>query len=278
MTLALGTGLLNALDSVHYLLSRSLPSKVAARNAAEYPQIICPLAGSYYLPAGAGAGSIVLSYNGGAANTYSYDLEAPMSLTAADLATSLNALGEGPAGFGTLWRATTALGGRHLVIKSKTAGAGSIVVGAGTINSIVGINEGRQYNVQALRNPAYYRKAPQGENEYPGYPAIHLWGSESIEPEGGGDIITYTLTCRIYEVAPQLTGDSTDALYRAVLELADCVVDTVYDITSADLGSTVEAARVLSVQPSDAFEENTSEAVDRLYCDVTIELKVQEDL
>jgi len=258
-------GAINAIESLIYTLSAAMPAKIATANAATSADIVAHLAGPYVLSA---SKTLILSLNNGAAITATISAG---TYTAAQLAAVLNAV----AAFSAIFTATTTLGARHLEIYVKTRGAScSIKVGAGTINTILGIVTNTIYNYHPLRDIEFFKMQDQAADDMiPAYPAF-TFSLTGVECSDDMEHPTYSIEGRLYEACNTPSGDEVNLLGRHVLMLSDIAVDAIHD-GNTDLHGQVSAAYSTGYSMAEMDSYNT---LYRAHSTISFTVMVQEPL
>lgn len=270
MTLSNKLGPVNVVESLIYTLSSQLPGKVAAYNAANSASVCAYLAGPYVLSVDK---TLQVSLNKATEITCTV---AAGTYTATTLAAALN--GDVTFSGGGL-TATTAMGGAHLVIYTTTRGAaGSIKLGDGTINSILGLADDTIHNWFPLRNVAYYGVMPDAmDNGFvAGYPALlfRMPDSGDDTSEGGGiRMVAYDVEMRLYATAD--THDFKDTLYYQLGHMVELIRTVLRDTDNVSLGGQVNWHGATSVKFARDVEALGGRF--RHWLDFSMTVKVQED-
>jgi len=186
-------GIENVLDALRYTISAQMPAKVTAINAATSAQVQSWLAGPYVIPAG--GKTFLWSKDNGTENTITV---AAGTYTATTLAAALNA----DATFAAVLTASTEMAGGHLIAYVTTRGsAGSIKIGAGTINAYLGWRATSFVaNYLPTRNLAFVEVTYLDDVPW-SYPACTLW-CNGAKPQRDKDHISYDVTIRLRETIP----------------------------------------------------------------------------
>jgi hypothetical protein len=271
MTLVSGKGILNVCDALIATLRSDLPAAVSAANAAHSARFITPLAASYVLAADK---TLILHKDNGAAVTGTIGSG---TYTAAQLVTAINAVGA----LAAVWTARAIMQSTRVEMYDSTRGvAGNVIIGAGTINSILGLVEGTVYNYIPLVDIQRYSARQEEIDAMVGaYPALVV-RADQIFPDMNttGEMIEYEARMRLYDIYEASSGGNVDLLYHRLAHMAELIVDTLTDGDNASLDGQANGTTFAAVRISDTIAAPGEGPLFLGWADFELTVKVQEEL
>jgi hypothetical protein len=267
MTLDTKKGILNVCESVIALLRAEIPGAVTTANAASSANLITPLAAPWTLNDDE---TLILARNSGTAVSGTISAS---TYTAAQLVTAIN----GDAGLSAVWTADAVMNSTRVRIYDSTRGtASNITVGAGTINSILGLVENTRYVYVPLQNIQQYTARQEDlDFQNAAYPALFVRADQVFpDLDTAGEMIQYDLRMRLYDVYQASSGGSIDVLYHSLAHMAELIMDIMTG--SPDMDGQTNGTTPNAVRPSDTIEINTG--VYRGWVDFEFTIEVQENL
>jgi hypothetical protein len=267
MTLDTKKGILNVVEATIALLRAELPAAVTTANAATSANWITPLAASWTLDADK---TLILSRNSGTSVTGTISSG---TYTAAQLVTAIN----GDANLSAVWTADAVMNSTRVRVYDSTRGtASNIKIGAGTINSILGLTENTVYTYVPLNNIQQFTARQEDlEHQLAAYPALVV-RADQVFPDFDttGEMIDYDLRMRLYDVYQTSSGGSVDVLYHNLVHMAELIIDVI--TSNATMDGQTNGTTPNAVRPSDVIQIETG--VYRGWVDFELTISVQENL
>jgi hypothetical protein len=259
MTIADKRGMDNVIQSLGLVIGAAMPAKVAALNATSGPVCRAWLGGPFAF--GSGNKTFIATINNAVTPITISTLTGTMS--AAQVAAAL---------------VTTGLAAKVVLtnmveIYSTTYGvAGSLKIGSGTGNAILGLIDNQVYNYWPLKNLAWIGPAYENvEGILPTWPALILRG-ESAKPQASNDMIMeYTIAARLRAIGN--LSDFGGQLYTPLLEMAAMVSDVLR--ANSGLSGQVNVVQISDYRPSQNID--FGEGLQSAYVDFSLTVLVQEE-
>jgi len=261
------TGFENPLQAIKFTLTDQLPAKVAEINAATSATLQAWLAGSYVFSAEKTIILDIRSSHPSAPKTVTVTIPAD-TYTAAELAAIFESAENDVI-------ETTVEMVNYLSVAIKGAsGENSIVVGAGTGNSVLGWSTGYTVNHKPL-NDLQFIEVCDPDMWPPTYPSLTLW-CEGVVPDDDGIHINYDIKARL-RVTDNDPADSN--IYYKLSRMSRAIYEV---LTDDDNAAAAFGGKINTVQPpTTTLFENILVVPRSLYVaqlDMDIPTMVQEEL
>lgn len=261
MTIADKRGMDNVIESLGLVIGAQLPAKISAYNAANGPECITWLGGPFAF--GSGDKTFIVTLNNAATALTVSTLTGTMS--AAQVAAALTGTMTGIA-------SEVVLGNMVRVYSTTYGAAGSLKIGAGTGNAVLGLIDNQVHNFWPLKNLAWIGEAYENvEGILPSWPALILRG-ESARPQASNDMIyEYQVKARLRAIGN--LSDFGGQLYQPLLKMAAMISDILR--TEPGLLGQVNAVQIGGYTPAQNID--FGEGIQSAYVDFALTVLVQEE-